>query len=191
LSRELNLKYEECDTINEELRLAYDAIRNSEMEAQNMLRGKEDEVFSLTNKINEMEIILSKYGQNLINIKKAYEKINNDHQIEIMKKNNEIKQIRESYEKRIKELQNKIEDVLLKENVFTHKLNNRVDNSHNNFNALNSLSNNNVVNRVPKTSNPYVYVPKEIPDDEDVRRNINEQINFIKEKLDRSYYHHN
>ena len=70
--------------------MAYESIRNSEMEAQNMLRGKEDEVFALTNKINEMDIILTKYGQNLLNIKKSYEKINNDHQLEIMKKQNKI-----------------------------------------------------------------------------------------------------
>lgn len=171
--------------------MAYESIRNSEMDAQNMLRGKEDEVFSLTNKINEMDIILSKYGQNLLNIKKSYEKINNDHQLEIMKKNNEIKQIKENYEKRIKDLQNKIEEVLLKENVFTNKINYKLENSNNIFQALNSVSTNNILNRVQTKSNPYVYVPKQIPDDEDVRRNINEQINFIKDKLDRSYFQKN
>jgi len=171
--------------------MAYESIRNSEMEAQNMLRGKEDEVFALTNKINEMDIILTKYGQNLLNIKKSYEKINNDHQLEIMKKNNEIKQIKENYEKRIKDLQNKIEEVLLKEDVFTNKINYKLENSNNIFQALNSVSNNNVLNRVQTSSNPYVYVPKQIPDDEDVRRNINEQINFIKDKLDRSYFQKN
>lgn len=171
--------------------MAYESIRNSEMDAQNMLRGKEDEVFALTNKINEMDIILTKYGQNLLNIKKSYEKINNDHQLEIMKKNNEIKQIKENYEKRIKDLQNKIEEVLLKENVFTNKINYKLENSNNIFQALNSVSTNNILNRVQTTSNPYVYVPKQIPDDEDVRRNINEQINFIKDKLDRSYFQKN
>ena len=138
-----------------------------------------------------MDIILKKYGQNLLNIKKSYEKINNDHQLEIMKKNNEIKQIKENYEKRIKDLQNKIEEVLLKENVFTNKINYKLENSNNIFQALNSVSTNNILNRVQTTSNPYVYVPKQIPDDEDVRRNINEQINFIKDKLDRSYFQKN
>jgi hypothetical protein len=194
--------------MSEELRMAYDTIRNSEFDAQQMLRGKEDEVICLTNKMNELDIIISKYGQNLTNIKKSYDKMNSDHQIDMLKKSTELKQVRDTYESRIRELQSKIEEILLKENAFSQKINIRSDNTLNSVNSVNPVNNFHNVNNVNsalssmnlynlnrkvevKTHNPYTYVPREIPDDEEVRRKINEQINYIKEKLDRSYLEYN
>lgn len=114
----------------------------------------------MTNKINELDIIISKYGHNLTNIKKSYEKNHYDHQMEILNKNNELKKMQDSYERKIRELQNNIEMILLKETAFTQSMN---TNNH-------SL----------QDKNQYIYVPKVIPDDEEVRRNINDQINFVR-----------
>ena len=104
LSRELNLKYEECDTLNEEIRSAYEAVKSSESNAQLLIREKDDENTCLTNKINELDIVISKYGQNLSFIKKSYDKIVYDHQVEIMKKNQEMRQLQDKYEKKIREV---------------------------------------------------------------------------------------
>jgi DnaJ-domain-containing protein 1 len=59
---------------------------------------------NLTNKINELDIIISKYGKNLINIKKSYEKSVYDHQVENLAKNNDLRQMQEKYEKKIREV---------------------------------------------------------------------------------------
>ena len=103
LSRELNLKYEECDALNEEIRSAYGAIRTSESNSQSMLREKDEEVIILNKKINELDVVISKYGENLISIKKSYDKRVYDHQVEILSKNNELNQMQDRYEKRIRE----------------------------------------------------------------------------------------
>lgn len=100
------MKYEECETMNEELRMAYEAIKASETNSQFIIKEKDDQVTDLTNKINELDIIISKYGQNLIEIKKSMEKCNYDHQMEILKKNDELRQMEQRYEKKIREVRN-------------------------------------------------------------------------------------
>ena len=168
------MKYEECETLNEELRLAYNQIKNSENNAQFLIQSKEDEVVNLTNKINELDVVLGKYGQNLSNLKKAFDKTVYDNQVDLMNKNKEMKTQKDAYERKIKELQIKIEEILLKENDFFQKMNEREETWKCNI----SSSNKNVYRR--DLINPqYIYVPKEIPDDEEVRRNINEQINYV------------
>jgi hypothetical protein len=168
------LKCDESETLNEELRRAYEAIHISENNAQIVIRSKDDEVLDLTNKLNELEIVISKYGQNLTNIKHVFDKTVEKHQIDLQSKNNDMKLMREKYERKIRDLQNKIEEILLKENIFIQSLN---SNNLNNNNNNSSYSSNNRV--TTGGSDPYVYIPKEIPDDEEVRRNINEQINYV------------
>lgn len=72
-------------------------------------------------------------------------------------------------------MQNKFEQILLKENQFLNTLNSKA------FNSPNIMSNNNMNNNYPK--NVFMenmnYQPKMIPDDEDVRKNISAQINFV------------
>jgi chromosome segregation ATPase len=177
--------------LNEELRLAYTQIKSSESNAQVIIQNKEDEVSNLTNKINELDIIINKYGQNLSSLKKSYDKVINDHELELINKNKEIKSQKDSYEKKIKELQSKIEEILLKENDFIHKINEREEKWKSHQKDYKSSEIQNYVSNTCSTTNvyrrdlnfsqysQYKYVPKEIPDDEEVRKNITEQINYV------------
>jgi tetrahydromethanopterin S-methyltransferase subunit B len=184
------LKYEECETLNEELRLAYTQIKSSESNAQVIIQNKEDEVINLTNKINELDVVINKYGQNLSSLKKSHDKVVYDHEVQLINKNKEMKIQKDSYEKKIKELQSKIEEILLKENDFIHKINEREakwksygqrENEIYNYGSSTTSTNvnHNVYRRELNLNSQYKYVPKEIPDDEEVRRNITEQINYV------------
>ena len=104
LTRELNLKSEEFETINEELRRSYEIININEANTGNLLRIKEEEIFNLTNKINELDMVIDKYGNNLMNLKKAFDNTCNDHRNEILNKNNDVKKMKAKYEKKIKEV---------------------------------------------------------------------------------------
>jgi hypothetical protein len=104
LTRELNLKSEEFEILNEELRRTYEIININENNTGNLIRMKEEEIFNLTNKINELDMVIGKYGTNLMNLKKAFDKTGNDHKYEIASKNNEIKRMKDKYEKKIKEV---------------------------------------------------------------------------------------
>jgi chromosome segregation ATPase len=104
LTRELNLKSEEFETLNEELRRSYEIININEANTNNLIRLKEEEIFNLTNRINELDMIISKYGANLMNIKKAFDKACHENKIEIANKNSEIKHMRDKYEKKIKDV---------------------------------------------------------------------------------------
>ena len=104
LTRELNLKCEEFETLNEELRRSYEIIHINEANTNNLIRLKEEEIFNLTNRINELDMIITKYGANLINLKKAYDKTCQENKNEMAKKNSEIKHIRDKYEKKIKDV---------------------------------------------------------------------------------------
>jgi len=70
-------------------------------------------------------------------------------------------------------MQNKFEQILIKENQFLNSLN------FNSFGTTNSL---NYTKSIPKNvfNENMSYNVKPIPDDEDVRKNISEQINFVK-----------
>ncbi len=68
-------------------------------------------------------------------------------------------------------MQNKIEEILVKENAFIQNLNSN-SNSFSSNARSNAKSNNGY--------DSYTYIPKQIPDDEQVRRNINDQINFVR-----------
>ncbi len=104
LTRELNLKSEEFETMNEELRRSYEIININEANTGNLLRMKEEEIFNLTNKINELDMVIDKYGMNLMNLKKAFDNTCNDHKNEMFNKNNDMKKMKTKYEKKIKEV---------------------------------------------------------------------------------------
>ncbi len=70
-------------------------------------------------------------------------------------------------------------------------LSNQNPNIMNTLNSMNPNSNMNTINTNQLVSSNYnkvkperinnnaIYIPREVPDDEDVRKNINEQINFV------------
>ncbi len=72
-------------------------------------------------------------------------------------------------------MQNKFDQILIKENQFLNSLN---------FNSFESTSNSlNYTKSMPKNvfnDNLSSFNVNPIPDDEDVRKNISEQINFVK-----------
>jgi len=72
-------------------------------------------------------------------------------------------------------MQNKFEQVLIKENHFLNSLNSNAFGTANSFNFSKSSS---------QTKNVFIkdnlsYNSKTVPDDEDVRKNISHQINFV------------
>ncbi len=69
-----------------------------------LIKEKDDEVVNLTNKINELDIVISKYGQNLQVLKKSADKNAYDNKVELLKKNTEMKQMQDRYEKKIREV---------------------------------------------------------------------------------------
>jgi hypothetical protein len=187
ISRDLSLKYEEYETLNEELRRAYEALGQNEQNTQLLVEEKENEILNLTNKINELDMVIQKYGQNLQFLKLAYDKSVAEHKNEITKKQNEFIGSKNEYEKQIQELKRKIEDILLKENHFIQTLNSNnigtgYQNAYNGDMSYKLLDNINNYSNLSNMKNPYSssYIPREIPDDEDVRRNINEQINYVR-----------
>ena len=86
-------------------------------------------------------------------------------------------------------MQNKFEQILIKENQFLNSLNFNTFGTANSLNmnyTNNNSKNNSNNNKYQQQTNVFMenmnYLPKQalVPDDEDVRKNISEQINFVK-----------
>jgi transcriptional regulator of met regulon len=70
-------------------------------------------------------------------------------------------------------MQNKIEQVFIKENQFLNSLNYNTFGSSNSLNLSRNLNNKNVF------KDNMSYNMKPLPDDDDVRKNISQQINLV------------
>jgi hypothetical protein len=98
------LKYEENDTLNEELIKIYEQLNIDKNKFSYILQNKDDEIYSLINKINDLETTINRYGDNLKCIKVAYDEMTKNHKKELYKRNEELKQMKEIYEDNIREV---------------------------------------------------------------------------------------
>lgn len=90
--------------MNEEIRRCYEAISHLQRESEEAVKQKDDEITDLSNKINDLDILLQKYEQNLTQIRQAHEKSVQDNRKEITQKDRDLRFIADKYEKRIKEV---------------------------------------------------------------------------------------
>ena len=142
LTRELSLKYEECDALNDEVARQRIIIQNlkekektnnieqniSIMNIKNKRNSEYEEKEKENNlKLNNLEMLVNNYGNTLIELREEYEKTLINHQ-------REIQDLNINFENKVHEL--------VKENNDLK----RIINENNNFNNYNNNDNNNINN---------------------------------------------
>lgn len=90
--------------MNDEIQKVYDQVSNNEANAKLLIQQKENEIFHLTNKINDLEATINRYGTNLNGIKSAYDQAVLNHKRDLVKKQEETRVTKENYDKNIKEV---------------------------------------------------------------------------------------
>lgn len=186
LTRELTLKYEECDSLNDEItkmKLSQENAnqyninneRVNESNAYYQYYNDKDE-YSTNKKIEELESLINSYGQNILLIKETYEKV-------VVEHNNEINTLVQDYESRIDQLlneNNKLKQALNKE----EKIKESVQNWHLNIGKYASIG-------IPKIASNEVFDKKKkdnfqikIGQNEGKAETISEQMTVLKEKIE-------
>lgn len=98
LFNEINLKEEEIHGLSTEIDELLNKIKQNEFEFEKILKQKEFENCELINKINEMEIHLQKYENDLVAIEANFERNLVELENEIRLKDNEIHRIKTKHE---------------------------------------------------------------------------------------------
>lgn len=112
LSKDLSDVFRENEKINEEYVSLYNETKLKDQSLSAEIKQKDSEIAQLTNKINELEINIERYEDNLINIRKNYDNTVYEYQQEISRKNDDIKFMIESHSKEIKEVKFQLNKIL-------------------------------------------------------------------------------
>lgn len=171
LKKELYNKDEDFDKIYSDLQKSSFRNENNVQQLEYKISKKEEEINSVSKKNADLCHVNNRLQETLADFKSklvATEKEN-------YSKSGEGLKLKRHYEKIINDLQSKLEDVILKEDRYNSKQNMSVQ-----------FENKPKTNREYPTKNQfdYSYHPKELPDDEKIRKAINDQINYIKNKLE-------
>lgn len=69
-----------------------------------VINEKDTEIVVLTNKINDLDVNIEKYEANLLNIRENYDNTIYEYQLEIKRKNDDIRYMMDAHAKEIKEV---------------------------------------------------------------------------------------
>ena len=174
LTRELTLKYEECDSLNDEINNLKNIIKSNQIEKYNLNQSM-NLMFNQSSidnnkenlKLNNLENLVNNYGEMLLQIKQSYENSLIEHERKIQELNDEHNK--------------KIQNLLNENNELRRKLvRSGIDANNNNNNIIinneigNDLNNNN--NNINNNNN-------NINLGYDNFDEMNQQINMLKQNI--------
>ena len=129
LTRELSLKYDECDTLSEEIERLRNIIKNNQIQNNNlnmnmsMMMNQTSYDNNKDNlKLNNLEMLVNNYGQTLMAIKQQHEN-------QIVEHQRELNDITMDYERKMQNLINENNELKRKVNISLMSPNVDIDNN--------------------------------------------------------------
>src|SRR5690242_1888480 len=118
---------DENAALHSELAKVYEHLQENDGTIDNVVRQKDEEIAFLNNKLMEFDNSVKKYSDNLAGAKQAYDRSITDYKKALNKKSDDMRHMKDHYDRVVKDvclyliipqLQNKLEEVIMKENSF-------------------------------------------------------------------------
>jgi hypothetical protein len=109
MNHDLNTTNEENNTLKNELHRLYAHLNKNEGSLEKVIKGKDEEIAYLEQKLSEFDSTVRKYSENVFGVKSDYDKTILDYQKALNKKNDDLRHMKEHYD-------------LIVQNVYLYKI---------------------------------------------------------------------